>query len=163
MKRLASALLALYRREPARCNTYAAAALSWLLLKVGLQVDDDTVLLAATSVLAVAAGELTRRLVTPTATAGLPSDPFDRAALLFNRTADQAPFTPWDEIEPQAKAIIRDDFRKYVLDPSPLRTPPKGFEAEAAEGLAVRDAYARKYSSSTEWQPVNPDARRHQS
>ena len=68
MKALAAAILAAYKREPARYNAAVAAGLSWLLLKVGLQVDDGTVLLLATSGLTLAAGELTRRLVTPTAT-----------------------------------------------------------------------------------------------
>lgn len=68
LRTLASALLGLYRREPARANQLAAVALSWLVLKLGLKVDDSTTLLVATSVLTYAAGELTRWLVVPTAT-----------------------------------------------------------------------------------------------
>lgn len=70
MKRLASAVLALYRREPARANGLIASAVSLLFVRVGLQVDDADVLAAVGVVVPLVAAEVTRRLVTPTVNVG---------------------------------------------------------------------------------------------
>lgn len=61
------AAVSYYRREPARVNAAAATLLGPLLVRVGLGVDSGTTLALVAAGLNLAAGELTRRLVTPTA------------------------------------------------------------------------------------------------
>lgn len=67
LRRIAAVAVAFYRREPARVNAALATVLGPLLLRVGLDVDDATVLAVVGALLNVAVGEITRALVVPVA------------------------------------------------------------------------------------------------
>jgi hypothetical protein len=103
VKRLAAALLALYRREPARVNGAVASVVSVLLVRVGLDIHDADVLAAVAFVVPLLAAEATRRLVTPTvkvkaphviAPIKVPADEIARLVIEQLEGADWSPKSP---------------------------------------------------------------------
>lgn len=66
LQAVAARLAALYRREPARFNSYASGVVLWAALQFGFEVDSAALAVVLPLVLSALVGEGTRSKVTPT-------------------------------------------------------------------------------------------------